>query len=134
MRLKCKTWGPPTPVAKTTHPTHTKFFQQTKKSRKARPAVSGGFEPTKLPRSALASPTDKAQVLGQQIPLVLKACVDLRQRDAVCCLASEDPPIAGVVYLAARAASVRPCVLPVAVHDANAIPSPLLVVCIYIYI
>jgi hypothetical protein len=121
-------------------------------SHEARPAVSGGFEPTKLSRSALACPTDQAQVLGEQIPLLLEACVDLRQRNALCCLAvvcvlalaakqhevgsvfhkerfaikCDDAAIAGVVYLAARAASVRPFVLPVAVHDANAIPSPLL--------
>ena len=46
-----------------------------------------------------------------------------KERFAIKC---DDAAIAGVVYLAARAASIRPFVLPVAVHDANAIPSPLL--------
>jgi hypothetical protein len=38
----------------------TKKQQSTMRSREARPAVSGGFEPTKLLRSALVSPTNKA--------------------------------------------------------------------------
>ena len=45
----------------------------------------------------------------------------------------DDAVIAGVVYLAAHAASVRSLVLPVAVHDSNAIPSPLLDVYIHMY-
>ena len=129
-------------------------------SREARPAVSGGFQPTELLRSAFNFSTNKAQVLGEQIPLILKACVDFRQRDAVCGLAvvrvlaltaqqhevgsvcyqvrfaieRKDAPIARVVYLAARVASVGPLVLSVAVHDAYAIPPPLLVerVCVCI--
>jgi hypothetical protein len=55
----------------------------------------------------------------------------------------KDAAIALVVYLAARAASVGPHVLPVAVHDAYAIPPPILLeralvgsfsayICIYI--
>ena len=130
------------------------------RSREARPAVSGGFEPTKLLRSAMVSPTNKAQVLGEQIPLVLKACVDFRHSYGVCRLAvvyvlaltaqqhevggvfnkerfaieCKDAPIARVVYLAARSASVGPLVLPVAVHDAYGVPPPLLVeryICMY---
>ncbi len=49
-------------------------MKDTRRSHKDRPAVSGGFEPTKLLRSTLASPTNKTQVLGEQIPLILKAC------------------------------------------------------------
>ena len=130
-------------------------------SREARPAVSGGFQPTELLSSAFTLSTNKAQVLGEQIPRILKGCVDFRHRDVVCGLAvvsvlaltaqqhevggvlyqvrlpieCKDAPSARVVYLAARTASVGPLVLPVAVHDAYAIPPPLLqrCVCVLLY-
>jgi hypothetical protein len=47
-------------------------MRETLGSRKALPAVSGGFQPTELLGSAFTSSTNKAQVLGEQIPLILK--------------------------------------------------------------
>jgi hypothetical protein len=75
------------PSKKSKHPPHTQQFiscktkqQETLGSREARPAVSGGFQPTELLGSAFTSSTNKAQVLGEQIPLILTSIGSLKMR------------------------------------------------------